>query len=392
MTPPKNKYPGGNRSQRSLRNIDFSDQDFYPEDENYDDMRDDDRDYDYDRDYDGAEYDDRDYDDRGYDDHGYDDQAYDDPRYDDPRYDDRGGYDDPRYDDREGYDDPQDYDDPREYDDRRVGYDEPYYPRGGRRPEERPAPAPRPVPAPKPAPAPARDDYRSGYRDGFLDHNAARRQEENNMNTPSDPETKFGFIKRHPILMNLLYAIGAGFLFIWMLLWFVDFWTFHGQERAVPDVKGQSYETAVGNISRAGLRAVVTDSVYDSYARPGTVVEQSPIPLARIKRGGTVYLTLVAFTPKMVTIPDIYDVSERQARSMLEGLGITQIMAVSVPLEYSGLVMGAKFNGVTLRPGAKVPVTAVITLEIGEGAEADTAEELVDTLAIEQTIEALNID
>jgi beta-lactam-binding protein with PASTA domain len=122
-------------------------------------------------------------------------------------------------------------------------------------------------------------------------------------------------------------------------------------------------------------------------------VEQIPIPSAKIKKGGAVYLTLVAYTPKMVTIPDFYDVSERQARSMLEGLGIHQVLTVTVPSEYSGLVLGTKFNGVSLRPGAKVPVTAVITLEVGGGMDALEADgERVDSAAIEQVIDALNID
>lgn len=246
--------------------------------------------------------------------------------------------------------------------------------------------------------SPSDSGYRAGYRDGYRDNDSYRRMsyppgnpDNTDMNTPPK---KPGFRRRHPILMNLMYAIGASALAVWIVLWFLDFWTFHGQERAVPDVKGQSFNIAQNNISQVGLKAVVTDSIYDSYARPGTVVEQSPIPLAKIKKGGTVYLTLVAYTPKMVTIPDFYDVSERQARSMLEGLGITQVMTVNVPSEYEGLVMGAKFNGVSLRPGAKVPVSAVITLEVGggSGAYADSSEELVDTVAIEETIEALNID
>ncbi|MDE6360032.1 MAG: PASTA domain-containing protein [Muribaculaceae bacterium] len=245
-----------------------------------------------------------------------------------------------------------------------------------------------------------RDGYRAGYRDGFRDNDASRGGGGGGgYGNPKETydymeeKSKGSFRKRHPILMNLLYAACATVLAIWMALWFLDYWTFHGQERAVPDVKGQSFDMAQGNISRAGLKAVVTDSVYDSYARPGTVVEQSPIPLAKIKRGGTVYLTLVAYTPKMVTIPDFYDVSERQARSMLEGLGITQVMTVGVPSEYAGLVLGAKYNGVSLRPGAKVPVSAVITLEVGGGrSDSYATEEIVDTVAIEQTIEALNID
>jgi beta-lactam-binding protein with PASTA domain len=209
-----------------------------------------------------------------------------------------------------------------------------------------------------------------------------------NSNTP-----KPNFRKRHPVLMNLIYACLATVAFLYIALWFLDFWTNHGQERAVPDVKGQSFTMAEGNIERAGLRCVVSDSIYDSYARPGTVVEQTPIPSARIKKGGTVYLTVVSYSPKMVTFPDFYDVSERQVRSMLQGLGLTQIMTVTVPSEYTGLVLGAKFNGVSLRPGAKVPITAIITLEVG-GELPEMVEDgtVADSLAIEEAIDALNIE
>lgn len=382
-------------AHRPRRNIEFFDPDFdadtTPSHEDYYPRRNnarDDRDYDYDdRDYDDRSYED----DRGYDDRDYNDGTYEDNSYDNEAYDD-SGYDDSGY-DNEPYDD--------------VRYDAPYPPREPQPVNRDPQPVnrdPQPVNRePQPAPRDSDQGYRAGYRDGFRDNEAraAYPPQGGNgalppeSNQDMDDEKSRGFVRRHPILMNLIYACAAGLVLIYMALWFLDLWTFHGQERAVPDVKGQSFETATANISRAGLNTVVTDSVYDNYARPGTVAEQSPIPNSKIKKGGNVYLTIVAFTPKMVTIPDIYDVSERQARSMLEGLGITQIMTVSVPSEYEGLVMGAKFNGVSLRPGARVPISAVITLEVGEGYDTfadSTSDTLVDSVAIEEAIEVLNID
>lgn len=207
------------------------------------------------------------------------------------------------------------------------------------------------------------------------------------------PRNDGSFVKRHPVLMNLVYIIVTGFVLIMMLLWFLDYWTFHGQERAVPDVKGEPYAVAASNIDVAGMRAEITDSVFDSYSRPGTVVEQIPIPGAKIKKGGTVYLTVVAFSPKLVTVPDFYNVSVRQARSMFEGVGIKEIREQAVASEYQGLVLGAKFNGVTLEPGARIPVSAIVTLEVGSGFDATDAEGApVDTLAIDAAIEELNIE
>ena len=142
-----------------------------------------------------------------------------------------------------------------------------------------------------------------------------------------------------------------------------------------------------------GLKGVVSDSIFDSYSRPGTVVEQVPVPGARIKVGGSVYVTIVAYSPKLVTVPDFFNVSVRQARSMFEGLGIAQVREVPVLSEYAGLVLGAKFNGVDLQPGARIPVSSVVTLEVGTG--MDTIEEedsIYDPEAIDQVIDQLNIE
>ncbi len=239
---------------------------------------------------------------------------------------------------------------------------------------------------PRPNRRPARDEYADDYRDN-------RYYNDSNNYDDDMPPQNTSFRKRHPVLMNLIYIILAASALLWSLMWFLDFWTFHGEERVVPDVKGQTYDTARGNVDLSGLRVEIADSVFDSYSRPGTVVEQTPVPGARIKKGGTVYLTVVAFTPKLITVPDFYNVSVRQARSMFEGLRIKEIREVPVVSEYAGLVLGAKFNGVALQPGARIPVSAVISLEVGSGWEESYDEGAdIDSIAIDNVIEELNIE
>lgn len=239
---------------------------------------------------------------------------------------------------------------------------------------------------PRPNRRPVRDEYADDYRDN-------RYYNDSNNYDDDMPPKKTSFRKRHPVLMNLIYIILTASALLLSLMWFLDFWTFHGEERVVPDVKGQTYDTARGNIDLSGLRVEIADSVFDNYSRPGTVVEQTPVPGARIKKGGTVYLTVVAFTPKLITVPDFYNVSMRQARSMFEGLGIKEIREVPVLSEYAGLVLGARFNGVALQPGARIPVSAIITLEVGSGWEENYDEGAdIDSIAIDNVIEELNIE
>lgn len=207
---------------------------------------------------------------------------------------------------------------------------------------------------------------------------------------PEEPEKPKNFVKRHPILMNTLYIGLTAVVLGWLAMFFLDLWTFHGEERVVPDVRNIPLYSASNAVSQADLHPVVTDSIYDSFARPGTVVEQTPAAGSKVKKDGSVYLTIVAFTPKMVTVPDFYNVSVRQAHSLLEGLGIKEVREVEIPSEYAGLVLGARFNGVALRPGARIPVSAIVTLEVGTGLDALAEDGApVDTAAIEEAVEQI---
>lgn len=182
--------------------------------------------------------------------------------------------------------------------------------------------------------------------------------------------------KAHPfrraLIINVALIALAAFVVIWISLLWLDIWTSHGKYEVVPQVKGLSYDLAVGQLEASGFEVELADSIYDSKTRPGTVVEQNPKVGIKVKEGRVVYLTITAFEPKMVVVPMLTDVSERQARSVLEALGVKNIHTVRVPSEFKDLVIRVSRDGVPLTPGARIPVTSVVTLDVGEGYEADT--------------------
>lgn len=191
---------------------------------------------------------------------------------------------------------------------------------------------------------------------------------------------KLGFIKKHPILFNFLLIILAAWAVVWITLVVLDVWTGHGKYEVVPNLHGLSYVQAQKALLATGLRAELSDSVYDNATAPGTVLEQSPRAKTKVKPNRVVYLTINAFSPKLVTVPALTDMSLRQARSVLEGLGIKNVRETYVDSEYKDLVLGAKFNGLQLKPGARIPATATVTIEVGLGIVADE-ESLSDSAA-----------
>ncbi len=197
------------------------------------------------------------------------------------------------------------------------------------------------------------------------------------MDTPNNKRhNKQSFFQRHQFGKSLLINLGimalATTVVVWLALVWLDVWTDHGHYETVPQVKGLSYDLAAGQLRGEGFQVEISDSVYDTKTRPGTVIEQNPKVGTKVKSGRVVYLTVTAFETKTVSVPMLTDVSERQARSVLEGLGIKDVVTVRVPSEYRDLVLGVKRDNVPLAPGAKVPVTARITLEVGEGMVAES--------------------
>ena len=165
------------------------------------------------------------------------------------------------------------------------------------------------------------------------------------------------------VLMGVVFTMIAYLALCWL-----DVWTLHGQYQTVPDVKGRPYDSALEVLRLEGFDVELSDSIYDRQSKPGIVVEQNPKVNTKVKPGRTVYLTINAFSPKAVTLPVLTDISVRQARSILEGLGITRIKITEVPSEFKDLVLNVTDNnGASLQAGARVPITTSINLEVGDG-------------------------
>lgn len=175
------------------------------------------------------------------------------------------------------------------------------------------------------------------------------------------------FFKRHLILTNLLLIVAVGVLLVVIGMWGLDVWTAHGQVRIVPNVRAMSVMEARSVINGCAMKVEVVDSVYDSEVARGAVVEQVPPAGNRVKPGRTVFLTINAYSPRQVTLPELVGTSVRQARASLQSMGFKDIREVRVPSDYKDLVISVKSMGVALRAGTKLPLNAIIVIEVGEG-------------------------
>lgn len=187
---------------------------------------------------------------------------------------------------------------------------------------------------------------------------------------------------------NLLWAIGiVCFLLLAVTLW-LNFYTRHGESVTVPDLRGMSVEEASLILSNKKLRFEVVDSVYIRGKKPGSIVEQIPAAESSVKEGRIVFLSINSNTVKKVTVPDVRDVSSRQAIATLTSVGFSVQTVVEVPSEYKDLVVDIIYKGRKLLPGQKLPMGSSLILNVGDGMTPVNSDSTQQVEKVENTEES----
>jgi serine/threonine-protein kinase len=130
------------------------------------------------------------------------------------------------------------------------------------------------------------------------------------------------------------------------------------EQAAVPGVVGETEENARSAIEAAGLRVGEVTDKETVDKDPGTVLEQSPAAGKTVAKGSAVKLT-VAKAPPDVTVPDVVDQTEDDARRMLEDAGFevrVRDETVTEPAD-DGIVLDQSPAGLEKRPkGSRVRI------------------------------------
>ena len=182
----------------------------------------------------------------------------------------------------------------------------------------------------------------------------------------------FSFKNNRFFWLNIGAMILACFLIILGTLYWLDFYTMHGEAVVVPNVKGKLYNEAEFSITKQKLKVVVIDSSFVKGIKPNIILEQNPDGGMKVKEGRIVYLTINTDKEPMITIPDIVDNSSyRQAEAKLRSLGF-KLTAPEMIAGERDWVYGLKFMNRNISAGEKIPSESTLTLQVGNG--SSTAE------------------
>lgn len=191
------------------------------------------------------------------------------------------------------------------------------------------------------------------------------------------------FAKEHPIWTDILQGIVFSLLLIAVILISLQLFTRHGKEFEVPDLSGKTaleMETFRKDSNQHRFKFIVNDSVFVPDVAGGVVMSQDPLPGQLVKKGRKIYLSVSTVNPPMVEMPNLIDLSLRQAENMLKNNNLQLGQVVYKPSEYVNAVLEQRYKGRVIRQGTRLPYNASITLVVGKNGEDENVPEEDDFL------------
>jgi beta-lactam-binding protein with PASTA domain len=167
-----------------------------------------------------------------------------------------------------------------------------------------------------------------------------------------------------------------GYFFVHWLTFTTD----HGHEITVPNLAKLTEEQVEEKLDELDLDYVLLDSVdYNSDYPKFSVVEQDPLPGAKVKEGRKVYIKINASGFSSVRIPDLIQKTYREAVPTLKALGLEEGTITYIPNLGKDMVLEMRCKGRNLKVGDHVLKASKIDLVLGDGNESYI--EVVDSTA-----------
>jgi beta-lactam-binding protein with PASTA domain len=181
-----------------------------------------------------------------------------------------------------------------------------------------------------------------------------------------------------PVYVNILIVLALLFIVGWLTLLWIDTYTNHNKAVVVPDVRGLQIEEAEPYFSKNLLRYVIIDSVYSKAATPGAIVDIIPDANTKVKKNRIVYVTVNAKSEETAPVPEITDISYRQAYALLKSRGFQNVDLKYVSGEFRDLAIGVEYRGKMVKTGDRIPLASKISLVLSDGhivAQGDSIKE-----------------
>ena len=176
----------------------------------------------------------------------------------------------------------------------------------------------------------------------------------------------FEFLKQKKFYIHLLIIILLSFILMWLAFKSLNGYTRHDKVYTMPDFVGQNYLEVQEEYDR-DFHFILIDSIYPKGQEPGSIVQQDPLPGSKVKRGRNVYYIIVATTPEKTEMPNLKNLSLRQALGLLEANGLEVDKLIYEDFFAKNAVIEQLYQGQVIEPGTEIVKGSKVSLRVGIG-------------------------
>ena len=174
------------------------------------------------------------------------------------------------------------------------------------------------------------------------------------------------FLKEKKFYINLLIILVLCGVLLWITFRLLDKYTRHDMVYTMPDFIGQDYDQVRHDYSK-DFHFILIDSVYPKGQQPGSIYQQDPLPGSKIKKGRNVYTIIVAVMPEKTVMPNLKNLSLREALGRLESSGLDVEQLDYQDYSYRNNIIDQYYKGQPIMEGTELVKGSKIVLKVGLG-------------------------
>ena len=158
-------------------------------------------------------------------------------------------------------------------------------------------------------------------------------------------------------------------VFLFLVIYFgLNIITKHNNYQKVPELRGISLIKLSDILEKEGLRFEIIDSSrYLPSMKPLTVISHIPFAGREVKRNRKIYLTVNPSGYRKITLPNIIQITKRNAVSLLKSVGFEVGEYTYRDNIGKDMVLEVMHDGKIIEPGVLLPKTTKIDLVLGNG-------------------------
>jgi len=186
--------------------------------------------------------------------------------------------------------------------------------------------------------------------------------------------TRFKIMSFSSFLLNksfykqLFYLFLSAFIFFWTISYLLKIITHHQDYLQVPNLQGVSLSALQTVMEHEHLRFEIIDSTRFIPELPSlSVIDHVPSAGSEVKTNRKIYLTVNPSGYRQITVPNLIQITKRNAESMINAVGLKVGEISYVDNIGMDMVIEIAFKGKTIAPGILLPKTSKIDLVLGNG-------------------------